>query len=251
MFDSTPWVQWAGSAAWVPSGAVALYSVAVFHAPPGQRVHESSTMRMSFAAWNVVMAAFSAWCTLVMVPLLLTGPNGIATRGLVAAVCSDASWFSHGQPGIVAVTFTLSKFLELGDTAFLVLRKRSLTNLHTFHHSMTLALTWALFERRASTGLIFIAMNAFIHTVMYAYYAAVLFPTWRSLLAPHSHYITAVQIAQMIVGMFVNMLASREIIAGRPCHTPPFCVASAGLLYSIYAGMFVLFAVERAKPKRS
>ena len=51
---------------------------------------------------------------------------------------------------------------------------------------MTLALTWVLFERRASTGLVFIAMNAFIHTVMYAYYAAVLFPKGRALLVPHT-----------------------------------------------------------------
>ena len=54
------------------------------------------------------------------------------------------------------------------------------TDLISTSHLSTLALTWTLFKDRASTGLVFIAMNAFIHTVMYAYYAAVLFPELRS-----------------------------------------------------------------------
>lgn len=250
MFDSSPWILWANKAAWAPLGACALYTVAVVHAPEGVKQKDSTLVRQTFVAWNIGMAVFSAWCTAIAVPHLVDGPRGIATRGLVSAICSDAVWFSKGLEGKVAVAFTMSKFVELGDTAFLVLRKRNLTQLHTFHHAATLVLTWALFERRASTGLIFIAMNSFIHTVMYAYYAAVLFPKVRAALLPHSHWITVLQIVQMLIGIFVNLLAAREIIAARPCHVSPMCVCSAGLLYSIYAGMFVLFAIERAKPKR-
>lgn len=249
MFDSSPWILWANKAGWAPMGACALYTLAVVHAPEGVKQKDSALVRRSLVAWNVGMAFFSAWCTAVALPHLVNGPRGIATRGLVSAICSDALWFSTGVEGRVAVAFTMSKFIELGDTAFLVLRKRNLTHLHTFHHAATLVLTWALFERRASTGLIFIAMNAFIHTVMYTYYAAVLFPRVRAVLLPHSHWITVMQITQMLIGIFVNLLAAREIIAGRYCQVSPICVCSAGLLYSIYACMFVLFAIQRAKPK--
>jgi elongation of very long chain fatty acids protein 6 len=250
-FNGTPWIAWASGAPWVPSSTVALYGLAVMRAPNGRRGIDSTFVRQFFVAWNVGMALFSGWCTAVTVPHFLFGPRGFATRGLVSAVCSDAEWFSHGPPGVVALIFTLSKFVELGDTAFLVLRKKSLTHLHTFHHAMTLALTWSLYERRASTGLVFIAMNAFIHTVMYAYYAAVLYPKARVFLLPHSHWITTFQITQMVVGIFVNLLAARELIAGRSCNTPPVCIAAAGALYTIYAILFVQFAIERARPKRA
>jgi hypothetical protein len=55
----------------------------------------------------------------------------------------------------------------------------------------------------------------------------------------------------MVVGIFVNLLAARELIAGRSCNTPPVCIAAAGALYTIYAILFVQFAIERARPKRA
>jgi len=249
-FSSTPWIAWAKGVPWVPFGVVALYGLAVISISEVKREIGPALVRRFLVVWNVAMALFSAWCTAITVPHFLFGLHGFMRRGLVSAVCSDAQWFSDGQPGLVALSFTLSKFVELGDTAFLVLRKKPLTHLHTFHHAMTLALTWSLFESRASTGLVFIAMNAFIHTVMYAYYAAVLFPKARVRLSPHSHWITTVQITQMVVGIFVNLLAARELISGRTCHTPHVCIAAAGALYTIYAVMFVQFAVRRAKPKQ-
>ena len=94
-------------------------------------------------------------------------------------------------------------------------------------------------------------MNAFIHTLMYSYYAAMLFPKSRSFLMPHSHWITVMQITQMVIGVLVNLLAANEIISGRLCSVPPMCVAAAGVLYSIYMCLFVQFAVLRAKSKRA
>ena len=98
------------------------------------------------------------------------------------------------------------------------------TMLHTFHHAATLVLTWKLFEHRASTGLVFIAMNAFIHTIMYSYYAAMLFPEARPVLRRYSQWITVAQITQMIVGVAVNLVVAKEKIAGRECAVSPACV---------------------------
>jgi elongation of very long chain fatty acids protein 6 len=248
-FHTEEWVSWASRSPWVPSLTIVAYTLGVVLAPDPRRVPDVPSLRRMLVVWNVGMALFSAWCTAIAVPHYLFGTHGAWSKGVVESVCADAGWFSKGVPGAVATAFTLSKFIELGDTLFLVLRKKTLTHLHTFHHAMTLALAWALFERRASTGLVFIAMNAFIHTVMYAYYAAVLFPKFRTFLVPNSHYITVMQITQMAIGVLVNLLTATEIISGRLCHVPPTCVAAAGLLYTIYMIMFVQFAVERAKPK--
>lgn len=248
MFDTQPWVEWAQRSTWLPSLAITIYALAVSQAPDGCRSEESIVVKHTFVAWNVAMAVFSAWCTAVAVPHLL---SRLVEEGPVSSICSNVDWYSTGAPGAVALTFTLSKFVEFGDTIFLVLRKKQLTVLHTFHHGATLVLTWTLFATRASTGLAFIAMNAFIHMIMYSYYAVVLFPRGRALLAPHSQWITVMQIAQMVVGIAINALAAFEILSRRECDVPPLCVAFAWALYSIYAIMFVYFAVARHAKRKA
>lgn len=244
-FSSTPWTDWATQTSWLPSVSIAVYTIAVLRAPSPKPGESSPSLKNALFTWNIMMALFSAWCTAIAVPHYLFGDHGLFSDGITASVCSNSEWFSGGKVGKVAVAFTLSKFVEFGDTLFLALRGRELTNLHTFHHAMTLALTWTLFERRASTGLVCVAMNSFIHTVMYFYYAAVLHPKARKLLIPHSQWITVVQISQMVIGVLVNVLATIELLGERPCHVPPFCVFAAGALYLIYAAMFVQFAVGR------
>lgn len=38
--------------------------------------------------------------------------------------------------------FSLSKVIELGDTAFIILRKQPLIFLHYYHHATVLIYTW-------------------------------------------------------------------------------------------------------------
>lgn len=249
-FDSDPWIDWASGKPWMPAGAALIYAATVLHVPAGVVSVDARSVRRILVVWNVAMAAFSAWCAMVAIPHYLWGPNGAFAKGVVSSVCSDVKWYSTGRPGAMAVAFTMSKFVELGDTVFLVLRKKPLTYLHTFHHASTLMLTWKLFAYRASTGLVFIAMNAFIHAIMYSYYAGMLFPKIRIFIAPYSQWITSMQITQMAVGIVVNLVTAREIISGRICSVPPICVAAAGVLYSVYMIMFVQFALTKAVLKR-
>ena len=249
-FDSTAWITLARGQPLIPIAAVCVYALGVAHVRRGGKVPTMPELRRALVVWNVCMTLFSAWCTAIAVPLYLWGSNGLLTRGLVPSVCSNSAWFSRGNPGVVAVTFTASKFVELGDTLFLALRKRNLTHLHTFHHAATLLLTWKLFVTRSSTGIAFIAMNAFVHTVMYAYFAAALFPGIGKKLRPYSYLITAVQISQMLAGVFINLIAARVQIAGHSCDATPTSVAFAGVLYSIYLVLFVQFALERDKEKK-
>jgi len=69
--------------------------------------------------------------------------------------------------------YFLSKFLDLIDTFFFVLRKKynHLTFLHLFHHGMMPFVAWVGFKyfhfNNGFTGL----FNSFIHAIMYVYYA--------------------------------------------------------------------------------
>ena len=67
--------------------------------------------------------------------------------------------------------FGLSKVVELGDTIFVVLRKRPLTFLHVFHHCTVLVACWYTGSQVAPTARWFVTMNYTVHSVMYTYYA--------------------------------------------------------------------------------
>lgn len=251
VFDSDPWTVAAERMPVVPIAAVIFYTAYFLHVQGGGTMPTVPSLRNVLLVWNVAMAVFSAWCAIIAVPHYLWGASGLLTAGFIPSICSNVRWYARGDIGLVAVAFTASKFVELGDTVFLALRKRPLTGLHTFHHAATLVLTWKLFSTRASTGLVFVAMNSFVHTIMYSYYAAMLFPGARGLLKHTSHWITSIQILQMVVGVFVNLLAARAILSHYPCQVSPTSVALAGLLYSIYFVLFVQFALERLKSKKA
>lgn len=96
---------------------------------------------------------------------------------------------------------TLSKVVELGDTAFLILRKKPVMFLHwyyyyinityrlmlfldttlqqiakindlilRYHHATVMLYTWYTYEDSDPCHRWFIVMNYFVHTVMYTYY---------------------------------------------------------------------------------
>lgn len=63
--------------------------------------------------------------------------------------------------------FYLSKFYELFDTVFIVLRKAPLRFLHFYHHSMTFFLCWVCLEYAIPVQWIATCLNAFVHIPMY------------------------------------------------------------------------------------
>uniref|UniRef100_A0A914DWJ6 Elongation of very long chain fatty acids protein n=1 Tax=Acrobeloides nanus TaxID=290746 RepID=A0A914DWJ6_9BILA len=67
--------------------------------------------------------------------------------------------------------FGLSKIFELGDTVFLVLKKRPVTFLHVYHHCTVLMYTWITASDQAAIGRWFATLNFMAHSAMYIYYA--------------------------------------------------------------------------------
>ena len=67
--------------------------------------------------------------------------------------------------------FGLSKVPELGDTIFIILRKRPLTFLHVYHHCTVLVFSWYVGAESAQIGRWYCTMNFLIHSLMYCYYA--------------------------------------------------------------------------------
>lgn len=103
----------------------------------------------------------------------------------------------------VAWLFYFSKFIELLDTVFFVLRKKQgqITFLHVFHHSF-MPWTWwwgVTLTPAGGMGSFHAMVNATVHVIMYTYYAL-------SAAGPRFHkylwwkkYMTAIQLTQFIL----------------------------------------------------
>lgn len=108
--------------------------------------------------------------------------------------------------------FYFSKAIDLFDTMFFALRKKSnqITFLHVFHHMTMFPYAWLGLKYVGGGQTFFLCMlNSFVHTVMYAYYAL-------SAIGPHMQpylwwkkYLTQLQMIQFFAVMIhsiVNLL---------------------------------------------
>ena len=97
---------------------------------------------------------------------LIVNPVGIASTLCYteALYVPRLAWWSY--------VFALSKLIELGDTAFIVLRKTPLSFLHCYHHISVFVFTWyGIQSDNPAVCYWFCCMNYTVHSVMYAYYA--------------------------------------------------------------------------------
>lgn len=98
--------------------------------------------------------------------------------------------------------FLISKLIDLVDTLFFVLRKKSnqITVLHVFHHAVLPVSTWPGVRYVGGGNALFFAMiNALVHTVMYFYYLlAAMGPKVQKYLG-WKKYLTSLQISQFVI----------------------------------------------------
>ena len=93
--------------------------------------------------------------------------------------------------------FYLSKIYEFLDTWIVLLKGRKPIFLQVFHHIGAVLIMWALTQFRTEATWLFLSLNSFIHTLMYARYALTvvgIHPPFKSLL-------TTMQLVQFVVGM--------------------------------------------------
>lgn len=188
-------------------------------------------LRTALLTWNVSLAVFSLLGTLRTVPALLWV---LRTHGWKYSICDD--WFSRGVTGYWTLLFNFSKFPELIDTMFIILRKQRLIFLHWYHHATVLIYSWYSYSESTGAGLWFMTLNYGVHTAMYSYYAfrsaKVRVPRWVSIS------ITSFQLVQMFVGMVVSYSAWEVKSAGESCTGSHESLKFGFLMYVSYAVLF-------------
>lgn len=191
-------------------------------------------LRPLLATWSGILAAFSILGAYRALPDLVYTWQRYSFHH---TVCHPG--YYYGVTGFWSVCFVLSKAYELGDTAFIVLRKQPLVFLHWYHHITVMVFVFQSYSEHSAPGRWFFAMNFTVHAFMYSYYTLralqIQPPKWTSIA------ITSMQIAQMIIGCLVFVYVYYAKYAGLACQSTDFNALSGSLMYLSYLVLFCHF----------
>jgi len=170
-------------------------------------------LKYVIAAHNLLLSFGSLVYTIFMFNELY---KMVSDGGIGAVFCDADHHYQKGRYYFGVYLFYLSKYYELLDTVFLVLKKKPLIFLHVYHHPATLILCFVSLETRLAPQWLVTTANAIVHTFMYYYYyLATLGKTvfWKK-------YITTLQILQFVADCGLNNLwlyYTFQLPAGKTC----------------------------------
>ncbi|KAI3362869.1 hypothetical protein L3Q82_001909 [Scortum barcoo] len=234
----------------------ALYAALVFGGQHYMKARPKMNLRRPLVLWSLSLAIFSEHKLNTQVCLesfprqpqspcivgaVRTGSymfHILSTSGFKQSIC-DQSFYNGPVSKFWAYAFVLSKAPELGDTAFIVLRKQKLLFLHWYHHITVLLYSWYSYKDMVAGGGWFMTMNFGVHALMYSYYAT----RAAGLRVPRLAFamlITSAQISQMAMGLTVSALVYRWMHHS-DCPSRPDNIAWAALMYLSYLLLFSNF----------
>ena len=223
--------------------ATVIYLALVFQGRKWMQNRKPFNLNKLLILWNIGLAVFSIIGCASMLPTVL---YSMFNHGVSYSVCFSEC-VNHPTIVLWGYVFGLSKLVELGDTAFIILRKSPLPFLHWYHHVTVLIYTmYGMTDPYYhALGTIFIGMNYFVHSLMYSYYAGramgVRIPRWIAQI------ITIFQLSQMFVGVYVTVLAFYNVRSGRVpgCTVRDEFIYWATAMYFSYALLFLHFFYKR------
>jgi elongation of very long chain fatty acids protein 6 len=239
MWGPDPFV-WNDAAAAVHAWRWAAYAIFVTYVPLTflgralMSTRPAYDLQTPLKIWN---------CTLSILSLI-----GFATNlGYLLDTSFDNSYtskdtFLNQRYGPVLFVFLLSKFLELADTAFIVLRKKDLCFLHWFHHLTVMIYCWFAIHDTPGTGYWFAQSNMLVHAVMYGYFAFATELRRASWFNPIV--LTVLQIVQMVWGLQISTLYLLHTDTVHDSHTLMHA-AYAIPMYASYLYLFCTFFANK------
>ncbi|XP_035222946.1 elongation of very long chain fatty acids protein 1-like [Stegodyphus dumicola] len=132
--------------------------------------------------------------------------------------------------------FYLTKYIELTDTVFFVLRKkeRQLSKLHIIHHSTIPIVVWSMLRSEpGGYNSFFPLANSFVHVIMYTYYGVAAIGDHVKVHLWFKKYITMTQMIQFVLVLYYMF--------SRPFYGCQISYRSLGVNSFIAAFFFVLF----------
>ncbi|EPY52668.1 GNS1/SUR4 family protein [Schizosaccharomyces cryophilus OY26] len=169
----------------------------------------------------------------------------IYQHGFFFSICNEKAWT---QPLLFLYYCAfISKFLELADTYFLVLRKKPLQFLHCYHHGATVLLVYSQIVGRTSISWLIIEINLLVHVVMYYYY----YLAAKGVQVSWKKWVTRFQIIQFFADLgFIYFVVGTEVMYRSKfyrkycmghCSGQPFAAVCGLITISSYLILFIFF----------
>ncbi|KAI2798187.1 hypothetical protein BLOT_013305 [Blomia tropicalis] len=191
LFRGGPWTAWS---------IIAFYVYFVTKLGPAlMKNREPMTLKSLILGYNLFMIAVNSY---FFYEIVISHRFGI-DMNMFNFERSKTPDYSPKAMHIVKLSylFLLSKYLDLIETVFFVLRKKhnQVSSLHVYHHSAVPILVhmFAKISSSGGPGAMFPFLNTFIHIIMYLYYSMAAMGLHKYLW--WKKYLTQLQLAQFVI----------------------------------------------------
>ncbi|KIW54233.1 hypothetical protein PV05_06604 [Exophiala xenobiotica] len=212
--------------------ALVSYYIIIFGGRELMKHRQPFVLNGPFMIHNLYLTLISGGLLALFIEQLL--PE-VVRNGIFHAVCSYNGGWTDRLVMLYYMNY-LTKYLELIDTIFLVLKKKPLTFLHTYHHGATALLCYTQLVGHTAVSWVPITLNLTVHVVMYWYY----FQAARGVRIWWKKYITMLQIIQFVIDLFFVYFASYTYFANSYFPWAPNYGTCAGEEFAAFAGMGIL-----------
>lgn len=224
----------------VPLGLSALYLLLIYLLKQWIETRDSIKSKPLIILWNTFLAVFSIAGFVRFAPSALL--QEVAEGGFIHSVCL-VNPFSTQTLNFWMSLFVISKFVEFGDTIFLILRKAPLTFLHVYHHVTVAFYSWYGATSRSSVGHWFVSMNYFVHSFMYTYFMLKGFGVYVPSVVAKA--ITCLQLVQFLNGLICVLVAAARLWNGEVCNSALDFTLFGLVIYGSYFILFINFFYHR------
>lgn len=211
---------------------ILCYYIIIFGGREMMRNRPAFTLNTIFKIHNFYLTAISGGLLVLFLEQLI--PT-IYHHGLFYAICEyKGGW----TPSLVILYYLnyLTKYLELLDTVFLVLKKKPLTFLHCYHHGATALLCYTQLIGLTAVSWVPITLNLMVHVVMYWYY----FQSARGIKIWWKEWITRLQIIQFVIDLGFVYYASYTYFTSTYFPWMPNHGKCAGEEFAAFTGMAII-----------
>jgi len=214
------------------------YVVAIFAIKAAMSGRKPYEIKLPLQLWNLWLAVFSIAGSAVTSVALY---QEISNYGVVSTYTRARDFF-EGTSGLWTFLFCMSKLGELGDTFFIVLRKKPLMFLHWYHHVATLNYGLMSYIDKSAFNTWIVWLNFTVHAVMYSYYCL----SACNIRAPASfaRCLTSFQIIQFIITLAILAHVGIRLLLGQYVDTTPTSYIFCLLMEISYVVLFGQFFYE-------
>ncbi|MCJ1428444.1 hypothetical protein MMC29_006354 [Sticta canariensis] len=211
---------------------LSTYYITVFAGREVMRNRAPLNLNRLFMVHNLYLTIISGTLLALFIEQLL--PT-IWRKGMFFAICNHKGGWTDQLVALYYLNY-LTKYIELIDTIFMVLKKKPLTFLHTYHHGATALLCYTQLIGITAVSWVPITLNLLVHVVMYWYY----FQSARGVRVWWKKWITRLQIVQFVIDLGFVYFASYTYFSSTYFPDLPSYGKCAGEEFAAFAGMGIL-----------